>query len=237
MIPSIARNLFSPHVSLDPMARLIPSLFLSLTIAAGSVGFAAEGQPAQKAPTEALPPVLAPSAQTEKSTAQPAPRPRAVSPGVASILASRNPVFNPDAPKPDANVAAGGRLALDQPANGIVRLPDVYVRERRPIIFKPQAIYNAKGMADLAYRQYISEADRALNRWTLPLFGTSARERALQMYREDERLRNMSDLADAARIVSLTDSDAGVYVKRVSEQTYMRSSDFGWNGGRAANNR
>ena len=48
------------------------------------------------------------------------------------------------------------------------------------------------------------------------------------MYAEDERLRNMSAMDDAARIVSLTDTDAGMYLKRAAQQTYMRKQDFGW---------
>jgi hypothetical protein len=51
------------------------------------------------------------------------------------------------------------------------------------------------------------------------------------MYAEDERLKNMSDLNEAARITTLTDAEAGSYIRKESQKTYLRSSDYGWNGG------
>ena len=80
-------------------------------------------------------------------------------------------------------------------------------------------------------RRYISDVDRALNRFTLPLFGSSKEARALAMYAEDERLRNMAELQDTATAVSQADAAAGTYIRRESEKTFMRSSDFGWSSG------
>jgi hypothetical protein len=226
------------------MARLVPSLILGATLAACPFAFAAEPAPAA-VPAEtnpapaAIPPVLAPSAGADRSAPTPV-RPRVVSPGVASILKSAMPIkYDPEAAKVAAAKAVEeGTAETDAPKNGIVRLSPVIVQGRRPAIFKPYQIYTKQGMREYAFRQYItSEVDRALNRFTLPLFGISAYERAMQMYYEDERLRNMADTADMARFVSLTDPDAGMYVKRVAEKTYMRSSDFGWNGGKSGNTR
>lgn len=153
------------------------------------------------------------------------------------MLKSNMPKFAPPAPKPEEpekTDSAESQFEREKPQNGIVRLPKMVVREPRPVIFTERAIYTKKGLAELAFKRYISEADRALNRYTIPFFGTSAEARALQMYAEDERLRNMSDLSDAARFVSLTDTDAGVYLKRAAAQTYMRTNDFGWNNGRSS---
>ena len=49
--------------------------------------------------------------------------------------------------------------------------------------------HTEKGLTDIAMRRYISDVDRALNRWTLPLFGSSKEARALAMYAEDEGVR------------------------------------------------
>jgi hypothetical protein len=147
--------------------------------------------------------------------------------------------YDPEAQKVAATKAAEASAAeAEAPKNGIVRLSPTIVSGNRIFAPKEYQIYTKQGLRELAYRRYItSEVDRALNRFTIPLFGISAYERAMQMYREDERLRNMADTADMARFVSLTDPEAGMYVKRVAEKTYMRSSDFGWNGGKSGNTR
>ncbi len=216
------------------MTRLLPNLILVTTLTAAAATFAAEPAPRPTLPqNNAGSPILAQKAQPNTSAPAPA-RPRAISPGVANILASTMPKFNPDLPKPEGvlNLARN-----EEPRNDIVRLPEYIVRERRPPVLTERKIYTKEALRELAFRRYIPEFDRALNRFTLPLFGISAQARAMQMYEEDERLRNMMDMADTARIVSLTDGEAGLYVKKVAEQTYMRKSDFGWNGGRASNNR
>jgi len=120
---------------------------------------------------------------------------------------------------------------IDKPKNGIVRLPKYIVQEPKPPVFRERDIYTQKGLTDLAMRKFISDMDRALNRWTLPLFGSSKESRAMAMYAEEERLRNMADLHDAAVSAAKNDRGQGSYILREAQQTYMRTSDFGWNGG------
>jgi hypothetical protein len=120
---------------------------------------------------------------------------------------------------------------IDKPKNTIIRLPKVIVQEPRPPVFTERSIHTEKGLTDIAMRRYISDVDRALNRFTLPLFGTSAEARAMAMYAEDERLRNMSELEGTATAASQADAAAGTYIRRESEKTFMRSSDFGWSSG------
>jgi len=98
---------------------------------------------------------------------------------------------------------------IDKPKNGIVRLPKVIVQEQKPAVFSERAIHTQKGLTDIAMRRYISDADRALNAFTLPLFGTSKESRAMAMYLEDERLKNMSELEDNAITASKSDAAAG----------------------------
>lgn len=98
-------------------------------------------------------------------------------------------------------------------------------------MFRERDIYTQKGLAEIAMRRYSTEADRALNRWTLPIIGMSKEARALAMYAEDERLRNMSDLREAGLNAARTDPTAGDFILRESRKTYLRSSDFGWSSG------
>jgi hypothetical protein len=177
-------------------------------------------------------PVLAP--QSEKAPAPAASkRARAVSPGVAAALAAASPKYTPPPPKPEPKPEEElpDMREIDKPKNTIVRLPEYLVREPKPPVFTERSIHTEKGLTDIAMRRYISDVDRALNRFTLPLFGTSKEARALAMYAEEERLRNMAELNDTATAISTSDAAAGTYIRRETEKTFMRASDFGWSSG------
>ncbi|MDP3166647.1 MAG: hypothetical protein Q8N06_14505 [Hydrogenophaga sp.] len=210
---------------------------------------------AQAAPPAPSSPVLAPQ-PTSADTPPPAPkRNRAISGDVANMLAQTMPKFTPPPPAPTAaelaqkkaaeeaaaEAAAADLRDNDKPKNSIVRLPNYVVQEKRPPIFTEREIHTKKGLRDVAMRRYISDADRALNRFTLPLFGgggwspgsgagSAAEQRALAMYAEDERLRNMADLADNANMIMRSDATAGAAAKDAVQKTYMRSTQFGYGG-------
>jgi hypothetical protein len=199
---------------------------LILTLAPETAAQAASGTPA------GTPPVLNPAAATAQSPAAPR-RSRAISGEVAAALAAAAPKYTPPPPPPPPKPEAEqvDLRDIDKPKNTIVRLPKYIVQEKKPPVFRERDIHTEKGLTDIAMRRYISDADRALNRWTLPLFGTSKEARALAMYAEDERLRNMSDLRDAATNAAKSDAAAGEYIRRESNKTFLRSSDFGWSSG------
>jgi hypothetical protein len=173
----------------------------------------------------------APASPTPASTAPR--RTRAISDEAAAAVAAAMPKYVPAAPKPAPKPESEevDLREVDKPKNGIVRLPRYIVQEPKPAIFSERAISTDKGLKDIAMRRYISDADRALNRFTLPLFGTSAESRALAMYAEDERLRNLTDLRETAMAASKSDAAAGTYIKKEAEKTYLRSRDFGWSSG------
>jgi hypothetical protein len=189
---------------------------------------------AQSAPAPS--PILNPGAGERASTA-PSPtapkRSRAISAEASAALAAVAPRYTPPPPKPEPKPESEqvDMREVDKPKNTIVRLPKYVVQEQKPAVFSERAITTDKGLADIAVRRYMSEMDRALNRFTIPLFGASMEARALAMYAEDERLKNMSDLRDAAVDAAKSDPAAGTYILRSTRDTYMRTSDFGWNGG------
>ena len=160
-------------------------------------------------------------------------RNRAISGDVAAALAAATPKYTPPPPKPPPKPEEEqvDLREVDKPKNTIVRLPKYIVQEKKPPVFTERAIHTKKGLTDIAMRRYISDFDRAINRWTLPFIGVSAEARALAMYAEDERLQNMSDLRDAAGNASKSDAAAGEYIRKESQKTFLRSNDFGWNGG------
>jgi hypothetical protein len=166
----------------------------------------------------------------EEPLTSPAPaakKERPISSGVASALAASMPKYNPP-PKPNPDDEDVDLRDVDKPRNGIIRLPKYTVQEKKPPVFRERDIFTRGGLADLAKSRYLTATDRVLNRVTLPLFGTSAEARAMAMYAEDERLNNMSDLKETARDVGYLDPAEGAYIKRVTEQTYMRDSGFGY---------
>lgn len=181
------------------------------------------------APTTAANPIVQPRDQSAPTPTTPR-RTRVISPEVAAQLAAATPQFAPATPKPTPTPEEEqpDLRDIDKPKNGIIRLPKVVVHEKPPPVFNEKTVSTKKGLADIAMRRYISETDRALNRLTLPIFGSSTEARALAMYEEDERLKNMADLSDSARMVSASDKAAGAYVRREATKATMREGDFDW---------
>ena len=194
---------------------------------------------AQPAPAPENSPVKNPTTPAE-ATPPPAPRRRAISPEAAAALAAAAPKYAPP-PKP-VEVKPVEELPdlreTDKPKNTIVRLPKFVVRDAKPPVFRDRDLNTKQGLARIAMRRYLTEADRVLNRFTIPLFspistngGTSNEERALAMYAEDERLKNMSEVADQTNMLLRSNNPAGTQLKSDAQQTFMRWSDMGWNGG------
>ncbi len=230
--------------------------------------FAIAALPAVMAQAPASNPSATPASETSKkevaaavtNTAQPAApvapapkRPRAISGDVANMLSQTMPKFTPPPPPPTAaeiaqqkaDAEAAKKAAevdlrdVDKPQNEIVRLKQVDVRGDRPPILTERAINTKQGLRDIAMRRYITDADRAMNRFYVPLFaawspgsgnGSPTEQRAMFMYNEDERLKNMADLADNANMIMRSDAKAGASVKQDVQSTYMRRSEFGYGG-------
>jgi hypothetical protein len=157
-------------------------------------------------------------------------RNRVISSDLAAQLSAATPKYTPPPPKPPPRNEEDlpDLREIDKPKNGIVRLPKYTVHEKPPPVLNERVVSTKKGFAELASKRYLTEADRALNRFTLPLFGSSAEQRAIAMYEEDERLKNMAELNDDARMVSATDKAAGLYVKRAVDSTFIRDGNFDW---------
>ena len=204
---------------------------IALMLPAGFAQVAPGSSSSTSTPASASP-ILAPKAAERPAPSAPK-RTRAISPEAAAALAAFAPKYEPPAPKPAPKPEAEqvDLREIDKPKNAIVRLPKYIVQEAKPPVFRERDIHTEKGLTDIAMRRYISDADRALNRWTLPLFGTSKEARAMAMYAEEERLRNMSDLHDAAVTTAKFDPAAGDYIRKESQNTYRRTSDFGWSSG------
>jgi hypothetical protein len=208
----------------------IKLISLGLTAAACSVGALAQQAPRPSLLVPAAPPPAAKSGSTEREAPR---RARAISPEVAAQLAASAPKYTPAPPEPEPKPEETmvDMREVDKPRNGIIRLPKYIVQEPQPPVFTERSVNTKKGLTAIAMGRYMSEADRALNRFTLPLFGTSRESRALAMYAEDERLKNMAELNENARGAAQADPAQGTYILREAQKTYLRTRDFGWQGG------
>ncbi|MEO6569088.1 MAG: hypothetical protein ABIO94_10040 [Opitutaceae bacterium] len=207
------------------------------SILAGSGAPASFAQALTPPLTEPAKPAPAPATPVARKAPEEPKADRTLSSGVSAAISAGMPKYNPPpkAPEPKPEEDLPDLRDTDKPKNQIIRLPEVLVREPRNPVFRERDVNTKEGLAAVAERRYISDADRALNRWNI--FGTrstsspnSTTGRSLAMYAEEERLKNMADLNDAAGLVSASDKAAGAYIKREAQNTYMRTSDFGWKG-------
>jgi hypothetical protein len=207
------------------------SFFLVLAALAAASTPGAFGQSTASAPAGPSPILNAATPASANTTGQR--RSRAISGEAAAALAAAAPKFTPAPPPPPPKPEEEqvDLREIDKPKNTIVRLPKYIVQEKKPAVLRERDVYTEKGLTDIAMKRYLTETDRVLNRFRIPLLTMTNEARALAMYAEDERLRNMGDLRDAASNAAKSDAAAGEYIRRESQKTYLRTSDFGWSSG------
>jgi hypothetical protein len=129
---------------------------------------------------------------------------RALSAKTSAAISAGFKYTPPPPPKPES-VEEVDLRDVDKPKNEIVRLPRYVVTAKKPEVFTDRTLYTQDELKKLAMARYLTPLDRGvlnkwtgslrLNSWTTAGFGSSNEERAMQMYYEDERLRNMSAMS------------------------------------------
>lgn len=138
---------------------------------------------------------------------------------MAQWLAEVSPKYAPPA-------AGKARRLPDTPVPaGVVRLPRYTLKDTK-VLPTEEEVLSPKGEIALAMHRYITEFDRALNFFTLPLIGISKEDRALGMLREERRRRKLRDLQDLTDFVRRTDPAEAKKLKRAMDDTFMRPSNF-----------
>ena len=136
------------------------------------------------------------------------------------------PKYAPPPPKPAAdNSSSSPILGHGGPKNRIYRLPAVVVEGERPPVFTEGEIHTQKGLGELAVKRYIPDVVQAMNSLTLPFFGRSLEAIAIDMWREDERLRHLSEIG--AQIDNLRfngQDDEAKELKRLADDTLVRKA-------------
>lgn len=168
---------------------------------------------------------------SEKNDDAPTLKRRAVSPGVAAALTASMPKYNPPKPEEKKPVDNRDMRDIDKPRNNIIRLPEYVVRQDKPPVFRERDIYTNAGLAELAKNRYISETVRGLNRYRIPLFGAGIEDYAMTLYRQDERLQNMSDLNQSADDISKVDPKNAKEIRKATSETYNQGFDYRYRSG------
>lgn len=167
--------------------------------------------------------ILAGTSVAQEDTSE---RTRAVSDNLAAALADTMPKYNP--PDPEAEKARKAReelLAREEPKNGIVRLPTVVVEGERPPIFTERELNTDKGLQEIAVKRYFDGAAQALNTVAIPLLGKSNEALAMEMWEEDERLRQISDYNERADMEeALGDDEKADETRRLIRETTARDA-------------
>jgi hypothetical protein len=167
---------------------------------------------------------VAPAQETPTGAAAEENRERPFSPTVAANLARAMPKYNPPAP-PKPKVEE--ETEAEQPRNQIIRLPKVVVEGQRPPVFTEREIHTKEGLEALAVARYLTEFDRGvLNRYRLPFVGMTAEQRAMMMYEEEERLRNIEKAKQSIYVLKQVDPEAADQLKKESDAAYIRKSEF-----------
>ena len=144
-----------------------------------------------------------------------------LSPGLLAMISATLPKYAPPADP------AGRENADDDAENPVLRLPRYVVRGPRPLFFSERDISTRRGLTEIAEKRYITTLDRALNLLRFAVLAPSMESRALAMYDEDDRLKNMADLDHGARNARMADPAAGAELARLADATYQRTAEFG----------
>ncbi len=169
-----------------------------------------------KSPAQLLGLLLAALALTALAEDKPVPPAAAPVPSTATPLGESKkaePVaVAPPAPPPAAQVPftplANGKVD-DKPADpDVMELPKMVVKQKPRPRLTPEIMVTRKAFGEDLARQKFSALDQALNKFTLPLFGTSLAERALEDYEREKKEQLNADVQNMAKALDTTDPEA-----------------------------
>lgn len=117
---------------------------------------------------------------------------------------------------------------IDKPRNAIIRLPKYIVEGERPPVFTEKEINTRKGLADLAVKRYLSSVQQGLNNTHLPaiLGGLSNEDIAMQMYREDQRVKAQADYNEKLSLFRAAGAKEADQMKKEADAALKQQGTF-----------
>jgi len=168
------------------MKTTMPHLGFILAAAAATTAFAVEDPPIPKI-SENNPAAVAPSPATSNKIISGLPKYSPVAPAAPA------PAARPDGP--------GGATDPD-----LLELPKMVVRQKpRPRLTEDVVYKDKKDFGAIFAKQHFTQLDQALNKFTLPLFGTSLEARAYDEYQRQKNAQMAEDVSALSKAVEQTD--------------------------------
>jgi hypothetical protein len=166
--------------------------FLGLLFAALSLTALAEDKPVAPAAEATPPPAL--SSSNGPAATQPVEPKKAET---AAVIPAATP------PVPFTPLA---HPASDKSADpDVLELPKMVVKQKPRPRLTPEIMVTRKAFGEELAKQKFSALDQALNKFTLPLFGTSLAERALEDYEREKKEQLNADVQNIAKALDTTD--------------------------------
>lgn len=186
---------------MKPTAQFLGLIFAALTVTA-----LAEDKPAQPS-SAVVPPAPAAANPAPPVETLPAKSP----PSVTAVTPPATPVPFSPLVKPQAD---------DKPADpDVLELPKMVIKQKPRPRLTPEIMVTRKGYGELLAKQKFGEFDQVLNKFTLPLFGSSMAERALE---EHEREKNEQLSLDVLTISKALEQVDPVEAKALREAAAKR---------------
>ena len=159
--------------------------------------------------------------------------PTSLTPRTAALLAAATPKLPPPPLTPTGRVTLVATASAESSAGDVVQMPHFLVREAK---IPSVAEVEPGTIARRAMDKYLGPED-GLDRgflnlitseqfWPLALVGSVSNEtRAMQRYREDQRIEFKRDLEDLARLSALSgDAAAARKIKRETQAAFQRDN-------------
>lgn len=142
-----------------------------------------------------------------------------------AAVAEGLPKYSPPKPAPAKPQKEVDLRDIDRPKNRIIRLPSYVVQAPKPPVFADHDLLTKQGQADQAMKTYVG-FDPSL----MPSLVASGVSRFLfqgyadQQAQDAQRQQNIDELSDSAAALARTgDSGESEYIKRQSDDTFMRT--------------
>jgi hypothetical protein len=164
---------------MKPTAQFLVLLFASLAISA-----VAEDSPAPPAKTAVPEPTPAPAAH---------PADQFLIPGL--------PKYSP----PPAETKPGETQPANVPNPDVLELPKMVVKQKPRPRLTPEIMVTKKAYGEQLAKEKFSSLDQALNKFTLPLFGASIAERALEEHEREKKAQMASDVSNLVKALETAD--------------------------------
>ncbi len=150
------------------------------------------------------------------------PAPTTASPDVAQRIQVGLPKYDPPPPAPSEPKPGDpvkpttpediARMANPDNADVLV-LPKMTIKQKPRPRLNPQLVATPQALGADLYKQRASDLERALNKFTLPLFGSSAEARALEEYRRERAKELNLDVLNISKALQQADPAAAKALK------------------------